>query len=799
MNQYLDLIPNNLEAIPGHGPVPARYCFVGVSPSMTRPIDRINEPFGSSTWNLFARLKGLQIPEEVYLTNLIKVPQNQKQKVTKRQIREYQPILVRELKLVKPERVLAMGTAVAQVLCPGFDSLREDHGTLFYNPEIDCLVIPTFMPAQVGYDQMKFPLFYRDLERFMTLPRPEEPPYQLIEHLHLSHEPHQRIIFDIETTGLEARQYSITRVGFKLHGEGLPLIIEAPTRDQLIETFNTIRSAKAVLVGHNVQFDLEGLTVHSGCDWSTIQAMDTMLMAHVSGEEVLALKHLSTMYTDRPGSRAFGGPSDNAYLAEDLLSTEEILDAWLKVGVHQKFAAQLLNRISTETARMRVEGVYLDQSKLRELLPIFRAEVATAQAALNALAGKTINWNSTDQVVPFLLSRGVTLTEKTKSGGYTIKEQVLLPLAKQYSEVQQLLAYRERVKELTFLEDYAKKTSVDDPYLRPRLKLAGTRTGRLSCENPNVQQVKRTGPIKTLYRSRWPSGYIGLIDLSQAELRVACLLSGDEEFAAALLSEDVHRTMASKAFHKPPEEITSSERKKSKGITFGVLYGGSAKGLASRMGITPNEVQQIMDALFGNYKRLATWIKETRQKGVDQLFIETPFGRKRDLHSIFYAKGSSDVGRKATNTPVQSTASDVALLIMDGTSTATIAKKMKSRVIFGVHDSVLSDIYPTEPEEMAYAVRASFRNLWNTPLADYPLWPHVPLTGEFIIGKSWAAVESTNENYDKDLNLIFPCSSHDESIPMGGIIAEDSEWEEDEDELDDTEDIDGTDDVTETL
>lgn len=776
---YLDGNSRSLDARPAKLQDDPWYSIVGPAPSLSRPLARDNEPFGASSSAMLSKvLKEVDLP--LHLTNLVKEPCSAEKAPPAALVRRYHPRLIRELKMVNPGRILALGSTVAEVLCPGFTNLREDHGTLFFNSEIGCVVVPTFHFAAVGKDPTKMPLFARDLWRFTTLPLPDKPAYEEILKGAPKFPKGSHVIIDIETTGLNPRECDIMSIGLIVDEQNeafedgeieinLPMIMKAPTKEQLVQLYQNLKESSCTLIGHNFSFDLDWLIEKSGIEFWDVKVIDTMLMAHVLGEEILSLKHLTTMHTERPGSRAFGGPADYGYLAEDVLSTQELYHLLLDRGGMEAFASKLLCSVVPHTVRMRNRGVYVDRKRMAGLFPQYQEKVAANTAILNGLAGKEVNWNSAGQVVAFLLSQGVKLTEKTDAGAYTVKETVMLKLAEKYPVAKQILDLREIQKEMEFFSSYLERTSDGHPFLHPRLQLAGTRTGRLSCTDPNVQQVKRTGPIKTVYVPRWPGGSIGLIDLSQAELRVAALLSGDDVFVQALLSEDVHRTIASWEFHKAPEDVTAAERKRSKAITFGLLYGGSPAGLADRAGITEEDVENILHAFYDRFKGLMKFIKDTKAMAIRKGHVKTLFGNVRDLRSIIELNGVKDATRKAINTPIQGIASYIALMILNYCAEQMYRRGMKSDMMFGVHDSALAEIYPGEEEAVGKIVQEAFANLVNSPLSGLSLWSDLPLVGEFIIGDSWAAVESTNENYNPRIKI--PCSSLTDA-ELGGVISE---------------------------
>lgn len=774
---YLDPEPQNPEARPGKGPLgDAKYAFVGIAPSTNRPKGLINEPFGAASYNLLQRIKA-ESPSPVYVTNLVKTPLSPGKQPGVRLIREFSPGLLSELKLAMgleggahpDKRILALGSVVAQLLCPAFKNLREDHGTLFWNPTLGVYVVPTFHFSAIGRDPSKLPFLSRDLKRFFSLPAPKPPQWNAVTETPRFNEG-EEVVLDIESTGLSFSEDRITNIG--LYFRNRAHVWVEPTVRQLTDLMIAMQSKRVTIIGHNLQFDMGFLyhktnTYPQGC-----QLIDTMLMAHMLGEEILSLKHLTTMQTDRPGSRAYGGTESTEYLAEDVISTRELYDLYLP-RVEKTYIFGLVHSALDAIIKMGHRGVPLEKDKLPKLLEGLTEECHTLEAQLNKEAGYELNWSSTNQVRDFLVEQKVPLRETTSAGALSVKESVLLGLKEKSPIVAKILEYREQTKLLSFVESY---TGLMDEHgiLHPRMLLHGTLTGRLSCREPNLQQVPRTGPMKTLFSSRFDDGLYGLIDLSQAELRVAALLSEDDKFVHALMTEDVHRTMASWVYRKPPEDVTPTERKKSKAITFGLLYGGTSKGLAERAGVPVAEVEKVLKEFYSLLPKLMGYLERTGNQGIKNQWISTPFGRERSLKTLLLMEGPKSVKRKAVNTPIQGTASDIMLKILVYVSDELERRGFRSAPLFGVHDSTLLEIVDPELADVVKVVQEGFESLWDTPLTQFALWKDLPIVGELVVGGSWAEVESTNEEHYNPQSK-FPCSSHPtDHIPQ----REESGWED---------------------
>jgi DNA polymerase I-like protein with 3'-5' exonuclease and polymerase domains len=783
--QYYDFCPKDPKAVPSWGDIPAKFIIVGKSPgnSSRNPL----RPIGERSFQILKPF----LNGTFYFTNLVKTPMALTDRVRMNSLKEWTPILLDELRqIVIPgyTRILTLGTESSQVLCPGFSSLREDHGTIFTNPDLGCVVVPTF-PFYIGAnDPEKRRMIDTDLQRFFQEDSVlSTGSYEIVdlEQLNLKEE----VFLDLETTGLDPHTGSIIMIGFGTRDSDHVQIVKGPFTSEDHRFLYEILK-KRTLIGHNIAFDLSFLLEESKIqDYDSVRVKDTMIMASILGESILSLKHLVSSYTNRPGSRGQGGFEDPGYLQEDVLGTR---DLFLKFEKRTKdlYITELLFDLIPKFVGMRSRGVSIDWDRLEKLAIEYTEKINEAKKQIDQLviqealesyfkkypdqrnhpvpdsliqkireSSHQINWNSPIQVSTVLQKFRVPLNIKTPSGNYSVSEPVLREFAGKYPIVDALLLRRDLIKESEFLISYREFGAIDGR-LHPRLSLVGTSTGRLSCSDPNLQQVPRLGPIKTLFISRWPDGRIGLIDLAQAELRVAALLSNDEVLAEALLKEDVHRFIASKLYKLPEDQITPFQRKKSKGVTFGLLYGGSPKGLAQRIGVEESEVRSIVQSFFGIFPKLNEYIEDQKSRALATGYSYTIFGRTRNLRTIIETEGEHSAERKAINSPIQGTASDIMLVILRTVFSEIESRGLSSTPIFGVHDSSIHDIAPGEITQMAEIVNLGFKSLNQTPLSNLSLWNYLPITGEFIVGKTWASVESTNEeNYDPEYK--YPCSNVD--------------------------------------
>jgi DNA polymerase I-like protein with 3'-5' exonuclease and polymerase domains len=486
------------------------------------------------------------------------------------------------------------------------------------------------------------------------------------------------------------------------------------------------------IVGHNLLFDLSWLMYKSGLTYApNINTIDTMLLAHVSGERRLGLKHLSMMLGNFKGRRNTM-TADESYLLEDLLATELLYDTY-KSGL-DTFAGKLVCNAVKAFAETKVKGLKLNEQRLFAIRDSYSSY---------DIPKYNFNVDSNRELSDYLRGNGVALRDKTERGDWKVDRPTLenfkdQPLVAEYLEYQaELNIYQKFIKPYCELQDFT---------IRPDIRLSGTETGRLSCSNPNVQQVPNRSLFKDIFRSRFGNtGCIATIDLDQAELRIAALLSGDGIYAKALLSEDFHRLVASKTFGKDMSDITKDERFVAKAVNFGgVLYGGSAKGIAARIKVESAVVATVQDWYAKEFVKLTQWIESEKDLAIYTNQITTLFGRVRKLDGL---RGDQK-RRIGVNTAVQSVASDVMLYIVTRLSSLIRLNKLQSQIMFPVHDELLLDIHKEEFNFVIGLLKQAFKDVLTTPIGQLELSKELPISGVLEFGISWLYLK--NEKFPPD-------------------------------------------------
>jgi DNA polymerase-1 len=259
-------------------------------------------------------------------------------------------------------------------------------------------------------------------------------------------------------------------------------------------------------------------------------------------------------------------------------------------------------------------------------------------------------------------------------------------------------------------------------------------TGRLSSNEPNLQNIPIRNAEGRRIREAFiaPAGFrIVSADYSQVELRIMAHLSQDPSLLAAFTSgEDVHRRTASEIFSTDPNDITSEQRRYAKIINFGLIYGMSAFGLASNLGIERSAAQQYMDRYFTRYPGVAQYMQRTRETAHVAGYVETVFGRRLFLNDINASNSQRRQGaeRAAINAPMQGTAADLIKLAMIAVHGWLLDNKLKTRLIMQVHDELVLE---SPNEELALLQSELPRLMIDVAALD------VPLVVDVGVGSNW--------------------------------------------------------------
>lgn len=279
--------------------------------------------------------------------------------------------------------------------------------------------------------------------------------------------------------------------------------------------------------------------------------------------------------------------------------------------------------------------------------------------------------------------------------------------------------------------------SDSDGLIHPVWNISGTRTGRMSCEDPPVHSMPAKGGLRRQITSRWASsgGCLLGADESQIEVRIFACLSGDRyllDFYNNKPGADLHRFLASLLFSKAYEDVTAEERQIAKTCVFASLYGGGAGNLAGQTGMPLNEAKSIHSRFVSliDIERFKTErVEEVQNTG----YVTTPFGRRRAINFGVTREQEQHAVRQAMNTPIQSSASDIVLAAINSATIKMREQGLRSKIVLFHHDAVYWDVYPGELFKLFPLAQ---HVLVAEPMACYP-WLRVPLKIGLEFGTTW--------------------------------------------------------------
>ena len=379
-------------------------------------------------------------------------------------------------------------------------------------------------------------------------------------------------------------------------------------------------------------------------------------------------------------------------------------------------------------------GMLVDRDGIDQFGVKLRSELEQVLTRIHMETGSaSFNPNSTKQLGEMLfVTMGLPHGKKTQRGWSTDAET--LEALRDYPLVEDILQYRAYQKlNSTYVEGLLKVIG-EDGRIHTTFNQTEARTGRLSSDNPNLQNI----PIRTELGSQLRAYFIakpGCVlvdaDYSQIELRILAHITGDEHMQQAFLNgEDIHRSTAAKIYGIPQEEVTSRLRSSAKAINFGIMYGKGAYSLAKDIGVSVKEADAFLKNYLAAFPKVSGYMDKTIADAKACGYVSTLFGRRRALPELassnFNVRSSGE--RMARNTPIQGTAADVIKLAMVRVWKRLRDEKMESRLILTVHDELIVEAPQAEAEKAAQILREEMEGC-----VQYA----VPLSTDVHAGKNW--------------------------------------------------------------
>ncbi|MEX1005899.1 MAG: DNA polymerase I [Acidimicrobiia bacterium] len=391
-------------------------------------------------------------------------------------------------------------------------------------------------------------------------------------------------------------------------------------------------------------------------------------------------------------------------------------------------------------ARMESAGIAVDREYLEGLGDDLRIRLADLERKIHDHAGEPFNVNSTDQLRTILFDRlGLPVSKKTSTGKPSTDASVLEKLRDHHPLVADLLEYREYEKlRSTYVDGYLPLIR-SDGRIHTTFNQMAAATGRLSSEEPNLQNIPvRSESGMTIRRAFVPrEGWTFVVaDYSQIELRVMAHMTRDDGLVSAFTAgQDIHTATAARVFGVTPDLVSPEMRRRAKVINFGLLYGMEAFGLAQRLDVSRDEAQAHMDAYFSQFPDVKAFldgvVTEARRNG----YTATMFGRRRYLPELksdnFRIRQMGE--RMALNAPVQGTAADIIKLAMIALDRELISRKLETTMLLQIHDELILEAPASELEDAIELTRETMEHV--TELV-------VPLDVDINTGLDLASVKS---------------------------------------------------------
>lgn len=567
---------------------------------------------------------------------------------------------------------------------------------------------------------------------------------------------------DTETTGLDPMRSQLVGISLAIEpGQACYIPLKHMTNEDQLNREDTLEflrpwleDANAPKVGQNLKFDLHILANHGihlrGIVHDTLlqsyvyeshrsHDMDSLAQRHL-GVKTITFEEVCGKGVSQIGFDQVDIATATQYAAEDADITLRLHhQLWSLIEADEKLR-YVYQDIELPTMRvlaiMERNGILIDSQKLSQQGQVIGMRMLELEKEIYELAGQPFNIQSPKQIGEILFQvKKLPIIKKTPGGAPSTDEEVLQKLSENYPLPSRILDYRSLAKlQSTYVEKLPRMADSLTGRVHTNYAQAVAATGRLASNEPNLQNI----PVRTQEGRKIREAFIArpgwqLIsaDYSQIELRIMAHIAQDANLLDAFANgRDIHQATAAEIFGIDLEQVSSEQRRYAKVINFGLIYGMSAFGLASSLGIDRSAAQTYIDTYFGRYPGVAQYMADTRVLAKDKGYVETIFGRRLWLPEINSTNGMRRQGaeRAAINAPMQGTAADLIKLSMIAVQAWLEAEKLETQLLLQVHDELILEVPLAELE----LVKAQLRHLM-TQVATL----RVPLEVGIGIGNNW--------------------------------------------------------------
>ena len=419
-----------------------------------------------------------------------------------------------------------------------------------------------------------------------------------------------------------------------------------------------------------------------------------------------------------------------------ILGAYEKLRTLLKENGLERYYREHCLPLNCITWQMAQTGVAIDVPYLKKLKAVCEKKVKDLHQELEIVAGTRFPCNEVG--MQWLLYDRLRVLQG-QDGKRPVNREVLNS-KENNRHVQRVKAIRELKEALKAIEMLLSSVRADGR-VHPQFNLFNADTGRISVSDPPLQSMPVHSRLGKLVRRAIiaPVGCVLIdADYSQIELRILAALSGDQKMIAEYQEGvDLHRSVASKAYGVPMEEVTGEQRSKAKAVGFGIIYGRGIRSLQAELRCTAKEARELRETFLGNYPEVGRYREACEKKARERGYAETLLGLRRKLNreegksNIERYRTEAAFKRKAFNTVIQGTAGDVFGAGVIRVYEALRSKGLKADLVLLVYDEILLQADRGQVEEIRKVVEAEMASAWNT---------EVPLKVEIQEGENWSEV-----------------------------------------------------------
>jgi len=533
---------------------------------------------------------------------------------------------------------------------------------------------------------------------------------------------------------------------------------QIPMAEALARLKPLLEDPGVLKVAHNAKYDL-GVLARVGIEAAPVE--DTMLISYVLegglhnhgmddlarlwlGHEPITLKSVAGTGKAQKSFRHVALPEATCYAAEDADITIRLYrllrPRLAREGLLTVYET-LERPLPKVLAQMERAGIKIDPDQLRALSNDFSVRMASFEAEATALVGRPFNLGSPKQIGDVLFGEmGLPGGKKTATGVWSTDASVLDQLAAEGHALPRLLLDWRQLSKLkgTYTDALGQAMDEKTRRIHTSYALASTTTGRLSSNDPNLQNIPvRTEEGRKIRRAfiAEPGHVLISADYSQIELRLVAHIGDIPQLKRAFLDGlDIHASTASEMFGVPVEGMPAETRRRAKAINFGIIYGISAFGLANQLSIPQDEAGAYIKTYFERFPGIRAYMERMRHTVRAQGYVTSLFGRKihipaatsKSVHDRQFAE------RAAINAPIQGAAADVIRRAMIRMPAALAAEGLKARMLLQVHDELVFEA----PAEEADATMTVARRVMEHA-ADPVVSLSVPLVVDARAAANW--------------------------------------------------------------